>query len=78
VAAAKKAENALEYVTLVAGTQQNLRNLYSLDIYEEHTLKNVNSCYLTKIYFYLVTSGGRNSNICLIVYFFNTSVFRHL
>jgi hypothetical protein len=57
VAAAKKAENALEYVTLVAGTQQNLRNLYSVDIYEEHTLKNVNSC-LTKIYNYLVTSGG--------------------
>ncbi len=29
---AKKA-NALEDVALVAGTQQNLRNLYSLDIY---------------------------------------------
>jgi hypothetical protein len=32
VAAAKK-ENALEDVVLVAGTQQNLSNLYSLDIY---------------------------------------------
>jgi hypothetical protein len=36
VAAAKKkeeAKNALEDVSLVAGTQQNLSNLYSLDIY---------------------------------------------
>ncbi len=32
VAAAKK-ENAFEDVALVAGTQQNLSNLYSLDIY---------------------------------------------
>jgi hypothetical protein len=29
----KKVENALEDVALVAGTQQNLNNLYSLDIY---------------------------------------------
>jgi hypothetical protein len=29
----KKQENALEDVALVAGTQQNLNNLYSLDIY---------------------------------------------
>ncbi len=29
----KKAENAFEDVALVAGTQQNLSNLYSLDIY---------------------------------------------
>jgi hypothetical protein len=29
----KKAENALEDVVLVAGTQQNLSNLFSLDIY---------------------------------------------
>ncbi len=29
----KKKENALEDVTLVAGTRQNLSNLYSLDIY---------------------------------------------
>ncbi len=33
MAAAKKKENALEDVALVAGTQQNLSNLYSLDIY---------------------------------------------
>jgi hypothetical protein len=33
VAAAIKRENALEDVALVAGTQQNLSNLYSLDIY---------------------------------------------
>jgi hypothetical protein len=29
----KKKENALENVALVAGTHQNLSNLYSLDIY---------------------------------------------
>jgi hypothetical protein len=29
----KKKENALEHVALVAGTQQNLTNLYSLDVY---------------------------------------------
>jgi hypothetical protein len=29
----KKKENALEDVALVAGTQQNISNLYSLDIY---------------------------------------------
>jgi hypothetical protein len=33
MAATKKKENALEDVALVAGTQQNLSNLYSLDIY---------------------------------------------
>ncbi len=33
MAAAIKRENALEDVALVAGTQQNLSNLYSLDIY---------------------------------------------
>ncbi len=31
--AAKKKENALEDVALVAGTQQNLSSLYSIDIY---------------------------------------------
>jgi hypothetical protein len=30
---AQKRENALEDVALIAGTQQNLTNLYSLDIY---------------------------------------------
>ncbi len=30
----KKRENALEDVAIVAGTQQNLSNLYSLDVYE--------------------------------------------
>jgi hypothetical protein len=34
MAAAKKGQNALEDVVLVAGTQQNLSNLYSLDIYD--------------------------------------------
>jgi hypothetical protein len=32
----KKAENALEDVVLVAGTQQNIGNQYSLDIYEQN------------------------------------------
>jgi hypothetical protein len=34
--AAKKWESALEDVALVASTQQNLSNLYSLDIYGCH------------------------------------------
>jgi hypothetical protein len=34
----KKIENALEDVALVAGTQQNLSNLYSLDIYDVITI----------------------------------------
>jgi len=33
VAVAKSAKNALEDVVLVAGTKQNLSNLYCLDIY---------------------------------------------
>ncbi len=32
--AAKNSENALKDVALVAGTQQNLSNLYSLNIYD--------------------------------------------
>jgi hypothetical protein len=39
MAAVKKRENALEDVTLVAGTQQNLRNLYSFDIYGNNVQK---------------------------------------
>jgi hypothetical protein len=34
VAAEEKAEYALEDVALVASTQQNLSNLYSLNIYD--------------------------------------------
>jgi hypothetical protein len=37
-AAKKKRENALKDVALIAGTQQNLSNLYSLDIYAFTTL----------------------------------------
>jgi hypothetical protein len=33
MASAKRGGNAFEDVVLVAGTQQNLGNLYSLDIY---------------------------------------------
>jgi hypothetical protein len=36
----KKRENASEDVVLVAGTQQNLNNLYSLDIYGPTLHKN--------------------------------------
>jgi hypothetical protein len=32
----EKKENALEDAALVAGTQQNFRNLYSLDIYAKN------------------------------------------
>jgi hypothetical protein len=43
MAAAKKRKNekanALEDVALVGGTQQNLSNLYSLDIYEAFTIQ---------------------------------------
>jgi hypothetical protein len=35
MAARKIKEKALEDVALVAGTQQNLRNLYFLDIYDK-------------------------------------------
>jgi hypothetical protein len=42
---------------------------------EHHTLKNVNKCLNTNIYFYLATSGGQSSNLHLnVVHFFNTSV----
>ncbi len=42
---------------------------------EQHTLKNVNSCWNTQITFYLETSGGQNNNIYLnVVHLFNTSV----
>ncbi len=34
-----KGKNALEDVALVADTQQNLSNLYSLDIYEAFTIQ---------------------------------------
>ncbi len=35
----EKNENALKDMAVVAGTQQSLSNLYSLDIYEQHALK---------------------------------------
>ncbi len=37
----QKKENALEDVALVGGTQQNLSNLYSLDIYEWTFMKDL-------------------------------------
>jgi hypothetical protein len=36
----KKRENALQDAALIEGTQQNLSNLYSLDIYENDTPHN--------------------------------------
>jgi hypothetical protein len=44
MAAAKKRENALQDAALVEGTQQNLSNLYSLDIYENDTPHNRLNC----------------------------------
>ena len=40
----EKKENALEDVALVMGTQQNLSNLYSLDIYGPTLHKNNLGC----------------------------------
>jgi hypothetical protein len=46
---------------------------------KQHALKNVNSCQNTKIYFYLVTSGGQNSNLYLnVVHFLTPVLIRHL
>jgi hypothetical protein len=42
---------------------------------EQHTLKSVNYCLNTKIYFYLETSGGTSCNLYLkVVHIFNASV----
>ncbi len=43
MAATKNKENALEDVALVAGTQQNLSNLYYLDIYGLQLMLDVKS-----------------------------------
>jgi hypothetical protein len=41
---------------------------------EQNALKNVNSCWNTKITFFLEASGGQHSNLYLnIVHFANTS-----
>jgi hypothetical protein len=46
---------------------------------EQHDLKNVNSCWNTKINFYLETTIGQSSNLYLNVVFGLTSVLiRHL
>jgi hypothetical protein len=45
MAAPKTNVNALEDVALVAGTQQNLINLYSLDIYGWHSQNNLQTTY---------------------------------
>jgi len=42
---------------------------------EQNALKDVNSCWNTKITFYLETSGGQSSNLYLnFIYIFNTCV----
>jgi hypothetical protein len=41
---------------------------------EQHTLKNINSCCNTNIFFHLETFGDQNSNLYLpVAIFFNTS-----
>jgi len=42
---------------------------------EQITLKNVNYCLNTNIYYFIETSSGQSSNLCLnVLYFFNASV----
>ncbi len=42
---------------------------------EHHALKNVNKCFDTSFYSYIVTCGGQSSNLYLnVVHFFNNSV----
>jgi hypothetical protein len=45
----KEAKNALEDVALVAGTQQNLSNLCSLDIYGVHKQAQRTECSMNTI-----------------------------
>ncbi len=46
---------------------------------EQHTLKNVNNCWNTKIIFYLKISGGQNHNLYLnVVHFLAPVLIRHL
>ncbi len=46
---------------------------------EQHTQKNVSNCQNSKIYFYLVTSGGENFIYIYYCYlFFEHQYFRHL
>ncbi len=46
---------------------------------EQHTLKNVNNCWNTNIFFYLETSGGQNYNLYLkFVHFLTPVSIRHL
>jgi hypothetical protein len=46
---------------------------------ERRTLKNVNNCLNSKIYFYLETSGGKSYNLYLNVVHLSTPVLiRHL
>ncbi len=50
-----------------------IKQLIFLDVYEQHTLKNVNNCINRNIYSYLETSGGESSNPYLnVVHFLNT------
>ena len=61
MAAAKKKENALEDVVLVASTQQNLSNLYSLDIYAVDTWDI--------IVFISMERACRHVNLEIVVYY---------
>jgi hypothetical protein len=57
----EKRENALKDVALVAGTQQNLSNLYSLDIYV---------CYINKTHFKIkfYSSALFYGHLTLVIY----------
>ncbi len=78
----------LDYPTLFIGPALAWRwvwkthNSMSLSIYvsrEQRALKNINSCWKTKITFYLETSGGQSSNLYLnVVHFFTPVLIRHL
>ncbi len=59
-----------------AGLEVLIEVYNSSVLMEQHTFKNVNCCWNTKITFYLETSGGQNNNnlYLKVVHFFNTSV----
>jgi hypothetical protein len=50
------------------------RRKNQINLMEQHGVKNINSCWNTKITFYLETSGGRNYNTYLNIAHFSTPV----